>query len=191
MDPIVWLLTTIDPVLIAPFRFFNDPMTGWWAGIVALAFWSVLLGELTMAIVFRINRSAVAEKMDETAYYHEQSMKAKQAGDETAYKGINKLANEAYGKSFFLMIAMGMAALWPAFFAAAWLDMRFGEIVFTLPKWAGGLELNFLAPFILCYVGMRVGYSRLKHALGSRGKTPSRFIKTAGDDEVAASASGV
>lgn len=192
MDPIVWLLTTIDPVLITPFRFFTDPMTGWWVGIGALAFWSVLLGELTMAIVFRINRSAVAENMDETAYYHEQSMKAKQAGDETAYKGINKLANEAYGKSFFLMIAMGMAALWPAFFAAAWLDMRFGDIVFTLPKWAGGLELNFLAPFILCYVGMRAAYSRIKRAIGNRGnQTPSRFMETAGDDDVAAPASGV
>jgi thiosulfate reductase cytochrome b subunit len=175
MDPIVWLLTAADPVLIAPFRFFTNPMAGWWAGIAALAFWSVFLGEVTMAGVFRINRSAVVKNMDETAHYHEQSLKAKQAGDEKAYNGINRLANEALGKSFFLMIAMGMAALWPAFFAAAWLDMRFGDLVFSLPKWAGGLELNFLAPFILCYVGMRVGYARIKHLLIRGEKTPSRL----------------
>jgi hypothetical protein len=173
MDPIVWLLTAIDPVLIAPFRYFNNPMVGWWAGISALAFWSTFLGELTMAGVLHINRSAVIKNMDETAYYHEQSIKAKQAGDEKAYNGINRLANEAYGKSFFLMMAMGMAALWPAFFAAAWLDMRFGEIVFSLPKWAGSLELNFLAPFVLCYVGMRVGYGRLKHLLVRSEKNQS------------------
>lgn len=173
MDPITWLLTAVDPVLIAPFRFFANPIVGWWAGIFALSFWSTLLGELTSAGVFRINRRAVIKNMDETAYYHEQSLKAKQAGDEKAYSGINRLANEAYGKSFFLMIAMGMATLWPAFFAAAWLDMRFGDLVFSLPKWAGGLELNFLAPFILCYVGVRVGYGRIKHLLGRRERTIS------------------
>jgi hypothetical protein len=173
MDPITWLLTAVDPVLIAPFRFFSNPMVGWWVGIIALAFWSTLLGELTMAGVFRVNRRAVIKNMDETAYYHEQSLKAKQAGDEKAYKGINRLANEAYGKSFFLMIAMGMAALWPAFFAAAWLDMRFGDLVFSLPKWAGGFELNFLAPFILCYISVRMVYGRIKHLLVRREKGTS------------------
>jgi hypothetical protein len=171
MDPIVWVLKAVDPVLIAPFRGFTNPMAGWWAGIAALSLWSVFLGELTMAAVFRINRFALVRNMDETAYYHEQSLKARQAGDKKAYRGINRLANEAYGKSFFLMIAMGMAALWPAFLAAAWLDMRFGDLVFSLPKWAGGLELNFLAPFILCYITTRLVYNRVKH-LRVRGKKP-------------------
>jgi hypothetical protein len=165
VDPIFWFLEAIDPVLIAPFRFFSNPMAGWWAGIALLSLWSVLLGELTMAGVSRINRSAVAKHLNESEYYHEQSLKAKAAGDEKAYRGINRLANEAYGKSFFLMIAMGMAALWPAFFAAAWLEMRFGSFVFTLPTWAGGLELNFLAPFIVCYVGMRLLLSRAKRMI--------------------------
>ncbi len=188
MDPIVSILTAIDPVLIAPYRMFDSPMAGWWAGTAALAVWSVLIGELTMAAVFRINRSAVARQMEETDYYHEQSLKAKQAGDETSYEGINRLANEAYGKSFFLMIAMGMAALWPAFFAAAWLDMRFGEIAFVLPKWAGGIELNFLAPFILCYVVGRVLYSRIKHAVRGGGGRPARSGERAGGGRPSSSA---
>lgn len=33
---------------------------------------------------------------------------------------MNKLANEAFGRGFFLKAAMGMASLWPAFLAAAW-----------------------------------------------------------------------
>jgi hypothetical protein len=169
MDPIIWLLKAVDPVLIAPFRFFANPLAGWWAGVAALSVWSIFLGELTMAAVFRINRFALAKNMEETVYYHEQSLKAKQAGDEKAYKGINRLANEAYGKSFFLMIAMGMAALWPVFFAAAWLDMRFDNLVFSLPKWAGSFELNYFAPFILCYITTRLVYSRIK-PLFVRGK---------------------
>jgi hypothetical protein len=95
-------------------------------------------------------------------YYHEQSMKAKQAGDEKAFKGINKLANEAYGKSFFLLMAMGMAALWPAFFAVAWLEKRFGNIGFMMPDWAGGVELSFTAPFILIYILLRVAWAKSK-----------------------------
>jgi hypothetical protein len=162
MDPIVPFLKTIDPFLIAPYRVFDDPVLGWWLGTLVLAFWSVLVGELTLAVVYRINRAPVSEYSKQTLYYHEQSLKAKQAGDEQAYKGINKLANEAYGKSFFLFIAMGMASLWPAFFAAAWLNLRFGDIVLALPKWAGGFELNFIAPFVLLYIPVRVVFSRIK-----------------------------
>lgn len=162
MDPLNTILRAIDPVLIQPYRLFENPMAGWWAGTALLALWSVLIGELTLAAAYYVNRAAVSKNMEETLYFHEQSMKAKQAGDENAYQGINKLANEAYGKSFFLLMAMGMASLWPAFFAAAWLDKRFGDIVFVLPHWAGGLELSFLAPFILLYLLTRVGYGRLK-----------------------------
>ena len=157
MDPIAQFLTVLDPFLIAPYRLFEEPMVGWWVGTFVLACWAVLVGEVTLAVVYRINLKPVNEYSDQTLYYHEQSLKAKQA-----YNGINKLANEAYGKSFFLFIAMGMAALWPAFFAAAWLSMRFGHIVFVLPKWAGGFELNFIAPFVLLYLLVRVAFSRIR-----------------------------
>jgi len=159
------ILNFIDPVLIFPYRAFENPMLGWWAGTCCLAFWAVLIGEITMAIAGRLNRAAVSTNLEDTMFYHEQSLKAKQAGDEKAYKGINKLANEAYGKSFFLLMAMGMAALWPAFFAVAWLDKRFGEFTFPMPGWAGGLELNFVAPFVLVYICMRVGWGRIKKKL--------------------------
>jgi hypothetical protein len=162
MDVITWLLNTIDPVLIAPYRWFANPMLGWWVGTFALALWASLLGELTLAVAYRVNRRYIAKNLEKTQYYHQRSLNAKAAGDESAYKGINKLANEAYGKSFFLFMAMGMASLWPAFFAAAWLSRRFADIVFTLPKWAGGFELNFIAPFIILYIIARICLAKLK-----------------------------
>jgi hypothetical protein len=162
MEQIAWLLTQIDPVLIYPYRWFEHPMLGWWVGTFILALWASLLGELTLAVAYRLNRKYIARNLDQTSYYHLQSLKAKQAGDEKAYKGINKLANEEFGKSFFLFMAMGMASLWPAFFAAAWLNKRFGDIVFVMPKWAGGLELSFIAPFIILYIVARMIFSRLK-----------------------------
>ncbi|SLM27624.1 conserved membrane hypothetical protein [Desulfamplus magnetovallimortis] len=175
MDSAHLILKTIDPVLIFPYRFFDNPMTGWFFGTFCLAVWSVVIGELTMMVAGRINRKAVSENLEETIYYHEQSMKAKQAGDETAWHGINKLANEAYGKSFFLLMAMGMAALWPAFFAAAWLDSRFGELRFVLPGWAGGLDLSFLAPFILFYIFLRIGLGHVKKSWVSTQKLSENF----------------
>ena len=165
MDSLQGILNFIDPVLIYPYRLFDNPMAGWWVGTFCLAAWAVVIGEVTMAVAGRVNRTAVSTNLDDTMYYHEQSMKAKQAGDENAYKGINKLANEAYGKSFFLLIAMGMAALWPAFFAVAWLEKRFGSIVFAMPDWAGGVELSFTAPFILIYIFLRVAWSRIRKKL--------------------------
>jgi hypothetical protein len=162
MDIIHWFLNSIDPVLISPYRWFENPLLGWWAGTFVLAVWAGLLGELTLAIAYRINRSHIARNMDQTQYYHERSLNAKASGDEAAYKGINRLANEAFGKSFFLFMAMGMASLWPAFFAAAWLNERFADIVFPLPRWAGGFELNFIAPFIILYIVARVLLGRLK-----------------------------
>jgi hypothetical protein len=162
MDAITWLLHKIDPVLIAPYRFFDNPMAGWWAGTFVLALWAAFLGELTLAVAYRVNRGPIAKTSERTLYYHEQSFKAKQAKDEGAYKKINRLANEAYGKTFFLFIAMGMGSLWPAFFAAAWLNERFGQIVFTLPKWAGGFELSFLAPFVILYIVARVIFTKLR-----------------------------
>jgi hypothetical protein len=172
MNPVESLFANIDPLLIAPYRFFENPMLGWWVGTAVLAFWSVLLGELTMAVVYRINRAPVAENWKQMMYYHEQSLKAKQAGDEKAYQGINKLANESYGKSFFLFIAMGMASLWPAFFAAAWLNMRFGDFLFTLPAWAGGWQLNFIAPFVVLYIPIRILFSKIKKFVPFLNPTP-------------------
>jgi len=155
-------LLKIDPVLIAPYRFFSSPMVGWWIGTSILALWAILLGELTMVAAYRFNRHAMNKSSERALYYHEQSLKAKQAKDEKSYKMINKLANEAYGKSFFLSMAMGMGSLWPAFFAAAWLNERFGDIVFALPLWAGGFELNFLAPFIFLYIAARILLNRAR-----------------------------
>jgi len=162
VDTIKWVLGKIDPVLIAPYRFFDDPLIGWWVGTFVLALWAAFLGELTLAVAYRVNRDPIAKTSESTLYYHEQSLKAKQAKDEQAYKKINRLANEEFGKSFFLLIAMGMGSLWPAFFAAAWLNERFGAIVFKLPQWAGGFDLSFLAPFVLLYIGARVIFSKVR-----------------------------
>ena len=121
-------------------------MAGWWLGTTILALWTTLLGRVTLALVMRVNLSHVREGLAETSLRHNQSMNALKAGDKESYKAINKLANEAYGKTFFLQIAMATASLWPIPLAMGWLQLRFSNVRFPLP-----LEVPF--------VGNSVGYT--------------------------------
>jgi hypothetical protein len=156
------LLLQIDGVLIAPYRWVPDPVAGWFVGTLLLAAWAVLLGELSLSLAYRGNRGRIGELLERTRYYHEQSLKARGAGAQRSYRGINRLANEAYGKSFFLLLAMGMGSLWPVFLAMAWLDQRFGDLSFRFPEWAGGLEAGFVVPFLVCYLPVRIAFGKLR-----------------------------
>ena len=160
MDYIEYVINKIDPFLIAPYRWLEDPILSWWLGTFILAVWATIVGELTLAAVFRINRSTVKERMDQTDMYHQRSINALKSGDKRSYRAINRLANEAFGKSFFLMIAMGISSLWPAFLAAAWLQKRFGDILFHFPLIKGGI--TFVPYFIVCYLLSRILVGQLK-----------------------------
>lgn len=163
MDLISFLINLIDPFLIEPYRWFQNPMMGWYFGTFIVAIWTVIMGDITLAIAYRLNSSYVKKVLEKTDYYHEQSLKAKSAGDEDSYKKINRLANEEFGRSFFLLLAMGMGSLWPAFFAVAWLNERFGHIIFfQLPEWMGGYGINFIGPFVCLYIIARFFISKVK-----------------------------
>ncbi len=153
----------VDPVLIAPYRWLGSALAGWWLGTLFLALWTALLSELTLGLAYYLNRRAVKEKSEKMMDYFKASVAARKEGDQSSYKSINKLANEYYGQSFFLQMAMGMGSLWPAFLAAGWLQMRFGEIRFALPL--VDFSLGFVAPFIILYIPARILFSRLKRPL--------------------------
>lgn len=167
------IILALDPFLIAPYRWADNTLLGWWIGTFVLALWAAILGELTLAAAYRINRTAVKERLGETEMYQQRSLNALKSGDKPSYKAINKLANEAFGKSFFLMTAMGMSSLWPAFLAAAWAQKRFGEIRFPFPFMEEGL--NFVPYFVLCYVLARILVGRLKRGIkGALGEAVNR-----------------
>lgn len=168
MNYVDWLLYGADHFLIAPYRWVDHALLGWWLGTFILAVWAAVLGELTLAVAYRINRAAVKERLDETSMYHQRSINALKSGDKSSYKAINRLANESFGKSFFLMMAMGMSSLWPAFMAAAWLQKRFGDIRFPFPFVGEGL--NFVPYFLVCYILARILVSQLKKRIKTGGR---------------------
>ena len=60
-------------------------------------------------------------------------MEALKAGDRPAYEAANKLANEAFSKSFFMQLTLSATFFWPVFFALGWMQYRFLEIEFPIP----------------------------------------------------------
>ena len=158
MDFVTGLTNGIDQFLIAPYRWAKNPMMGWWLGTAVLALWATLLGRMTMALVMRMNLRHVQDGLAETGLRHVQSMNALKAGDKESYKAINQLANEAYGKTFFLQVAMAAASLWPIPLALGWLQLRFSDVRFPimvdLPLLSNGVGYAFI--FIPLYILVRI-----------------------------------
>lgn len=173
MNALESLLIAIDPLLIAPYRLFSHSVLAWWFGTFVLAVWCLILGELTLSLARHLNREPILRHGSEAKKYQESSFNALKAGDKKTYRAINRLANESFGRSFFLSAAMGMGALWPLFFAAGWLDLRYKDVKISLL----GLpfSVNWVVGFLCCYVGARALYRQcvlpgVRNLLNQRGR---------------------
>ncbi len=145
-------------------------MAAWWAGTFVLALWAVALGHGTVYLARAINGSLLERSSFEAREFSNKSMDALRSGDKEAYKAINSLANDSFGKSFFQQVAVSAGSLWPAFLGAAWLEARFGEIRFAVPWTENGL--NFVPPYLICYIAARIIWGRAKRAFGANGHAP-------------------
>jgi hypothetical protein len=175
MNPLLRLLEAIDLFLITPFRWPDNPALGWWLGTFILALWATLLGELTLAVAYRANRSRVQQVGEEMMARHRQSLNALRSGDRQAYRAINRLANEAFGNAFFVQLALACASLWPAALALAWLEIRFADVPFPLPLKLPLLGDSVTYPFVFIpvYILVRVLAGKAKRAPALwRGEAP-------------------
>jgi hypothetical protein len=165
------MLGSLDTLILAPFLLPADPLVGYWLGCGTLALLSVALGELTTTIWRHFNQRQLATLGREALTRQAESIAALQQGDQEAYEAANKLANEAHGRWFFQGAAGGIAALWPAFFAAAWLDQRFSLVAFPIPFTHA--TASFVTPLIIWLVVLRLGlavvqrYVRHANAIGA------------------------
>ena len=163
----------LDPLLVIPYRAMADPVWAWWLGTLWVAGLRILAGELTLALGKRLNRRPLAEHSGQAQDMQAKSMAALKAGDKTAYRALNRLANEAFGRTFFQRAALGAASLWPAFLAAGWLDRRFAGLEIPLPLPLPGLDLSlgWLQGFLLCYLGLRIGLALFRRWRKRRAAT--------------------
>jgi hypothetical protein len=144
------LLLFVDPYLIWYYRLTGYPGLNFILGTAALALQAMLLGKLTICLASWIASKYLEGLSEEARKYHDLSIKAMQIGDQKSYQATNKLANEAFGRVFFMQMAHSAAFFWPIFFALAWMETRFADLAFPLP--VGHISLNYILVFFLLYI---------------------------------------
>ncbi len=97
-------LTDIDSFLIGFYRLTGMPCSIIYLGTTVLAFLAVMVGELTMSVAYLVNRSQIEEGNDELVKMNNLSITALKRGSKEGYTACNKMANELFGRQFFLML---------------------------------------------------------------------------------------
>ena len=166
----------LDRVLITPYRFFDNPVAGFFFGTFVLCIGCVILGEITFRVASRINRGYILNLRSAMARMHNLSVKALMLRDKENFQACNKVANEAFGKYFFNMLTLGAAVLWPVAFALAWMNNRFGHIEFEMlfPMPLLGNSVAFTAVLIPMYILCRILWARLKRRFPVFGVKPAQ-----------------
>ena len=177
----------LDPYLIWFYRLSGSAAVNFLLGTLALAVLSLLVGEFTSFLASCIVRRHFEQVTGEAKRYQDLSMEALKAGDRPAYEAANKLANEAFGKSFYSQVALSATFLWPIFFALGWMQYRFLDMTFPLPFI--GFSLGYIGVFIILYaaayfvfkpVKRRMPYFRrlkeLKDASGPSGRERQSLV---------------
>ncbi len=172
MDPTLeWLNRTLDPFFIFPFQisleWTGQSMISFLFGLFVLSFIVTLVGELSMAGMYILNRKHYRKINEEMVSHHNLSIQAIAEKDKKSYKACNKIANEAFGLNFFSKAALFSASLWPVPVAMGWLSYRFDTIDFALPFTIPhvGASVGYAAFFIPMYVVIRVGFAFSKKKL--------------------------
>ena len=100
------------------------------------------------------------------------SIMALRSRDKKSYKACNDGANDAFGRYFFNIIAYSASSLWPAFFALAWMQIRFSQVEFPLPYPLESIvpSIGYFPTFLLCYILARILFKKVRRYLPYFGR---------------------
>jgi hypothetical protein len=155
----------LDTYLIWFYRLSDSAAVNFLLGTLALALLSLLMGEFTAFLASFMVRRHFERVAGEAKRYQDLSMEALKAGDRPAYEAANQVANEAFGKSFFMQVALSATFFWPIFFALGWMQYRFLEIAFPLPFI--GFSLGYTGVFVILYIAAYVIFKAVRRRLPS------------------------
>lgn len=155
--------SVIDPFLIPMYRFTGDAFLDFLLGTWLLASITLLIGEFTLSVAYLANRKSIQQTTHSVMRYQNISVDAIEARDKASYKAANKMANDAFGKSFFQQIALSTGFLWPIPFALGWMHYRFADVNFRIlfTEVTVGYPVAFFSLFALSYLG----FKRIKYHL--------------------------
>jgi len=158
----------LDPYLIWFYRQPGNAYVGFVLGTLVLVLVCLVIGEITFWLTTRLMGKHLDNVAGEALRYQDISIEAAKAGDKRSFKAANKMANDAFGKSFFHVCAISMAKLWPAPFALAWMQYRFFYVDFPIPgtPWS----LGYIGMFVIIYVAIYILLQQVRRRLTfSRG----------------------
>ncbi len=153
----------IDPYLIFFYRITGYGFLDFFIGTFVLAFVALIVGELTISWAFLLSRKYIDKITSEMTRYQNLSEDALAVGDQKAYRASNKLANDAFGRTFFMQIALSAAFLWPIFFALDWMGHRFAKIEFRIVF--TDYSVGYICVFIILYAAAYMIFKRIKYKL--------------------------
>jgi hypothetical protein len=153
----------IDPFLIWFYRITGYALVDFFIGTFVLAFITLIIGEFSISAIFLATRKHIDRSTQDAIKYQNMSVEALTHANKQAYTAANKLANDAFGLSFFQQIALSAAFLWPIPFALAWMQYRFLGVDFPIPF--TGYSVSFIAMFILVYLVAYFLFRRVKYRL--------------------------
>jgi len=155
--------TIIDSFLIFFFRITGYSFVDFIIGTFILAFITLIVGEFTISLAFLASKKYIDRTNEEVVRYQNLSMDALAAGDKEAYLASNKLANDAFGRSFFMKISLSAAFLWPIFFALDWMSQRFSDVEFNVAF--TDYSVGYICVFITLYAAAYIIFKRIKYKL--------------------------
>lgn len=157
-------LVSLDSYLILLYSLSGDALMAFFLGTFVLALLCTAIGEVSIAVVFRINRDHINGLNNQLTERHNLSLEAARRGDNRVYMAANSLANDSFGKVFFNMITLSAALLWPVFFALAWMQSRFIDLEFPLPFRVPllGNSVGYVFIFLLMYTVSRILFRYFK-----------------------------
>ncbi len=157
------MLESVDAFLISLYQLTGNPLWDYLIGTFLLAFLTVIVGQITLSLVYRVNREHLERLESRTEQLNRLSSDAMEIGDQRSYKAVNKEASDSYGQLFFNRFGLSAASLWPAFFGLAWMQKRFLQIAIPIP-WLG-LDANYFVMFLIAYLLARIVYGQARKVL--------------------------
>jgi hypothetical protein len=153
----------LDPYLIGLYRITGHGPVDFLLGTCTLALLALVVGEIASSLAILALRKHLEQATATAARYQDLSVNALMAGDNASYQAANQLANDAFGKSFFMQVALSAGFLWPVCFALAWMQYRFAGLEIRLPF--TDHSLGFIGIFILVFIPIYLIFRKVKYRL--------------------------
>jgi len=163
MHPVYLVL---DPYLIWFYRLTGNAAVNFFLGTLVLALLALVVGKVTSSLALFLVKRHIGRVNDEAIKYQNLSIEALKLGDRPSYEAANKLANDAFSKSFFMQLTLSATFFWPIFFALGWMQNRFLKVEFPLPFL--GFSLSYIGIFIIIYIVAYLLFKQAERRLFSR-----------------------